>query len=318
MAARRRGLLRLAENIVVLASVAGAIASFTTQRPAYAVAPLSLAAALNLLNRRQTEQQLDKTATELGKQVLEQLPPIHAFDQLNQRLDIVGQQGLRRQETLNNLIETLTQQTKVVQAATEDIQSVRVDAGKQQSQLSAQTEDIQSIRADIIQQQTQLSAQDVRSDIEVLSASLRQAKAEIESAIANFNKTLDTRTQETADSLTWQQAQLDETLAVVQRLTAEQQTQFLAKSSQLEKDNTELYQRVDRLVSELSVLTQRVDELPSIPSMASPSFSPLKQLSEQQLSLTGNPTVKPTVKPLEASSQIVLESDDLESNVNKL
>ncbi|MEL7067427.1 MAG: hypothetical protein AAGN15_02100 [Cyanobacteria bacterium J06581_3] len=60
MPANRSGLIRFAEYSAVLASVAGAIATIKTQKPAYAVAPLSVSAALSLVSRHQQSQKTDE------------------------------------------------------------------------------------------------------------------------------------------------------------------------------------------------------------------------------------------------------------------
>jgi hypothetical protein len=70
-------LLRFAEYASVSASVAGVIAAVVTRQIAYAAAPLSITAALNLANRRQWEHRIEQ-------------PLAQSITQVDQRLAILS------------------------------------------------------------------------------------------------------------------------------------------------------------------------------------------------------------------------------------
>jgi len=147
MTLNRQRLLRYAEYAAVSASVAGAIAAVTTRQIIYGVAPLSVAAALNLASRRhweyRIEQRLAQTTTEVGQH----------FDRLSQRNKLIEQR-----------LRTLPQQPVADSPQGSDLQNLREESSRL---IQALTDDIQGLRQSVAQQAT-------RSRLEAFSAELHQ------------------------------------------------------------------------------------------------------------------------------------------------
>ena len=82
----RYKLIRLAEYAAVSVSVLGTVAAISTQQPLYAIAPLTVSAALNLLSRRAQEQRLEQYNQQTKNQLTQQL------DRLSQQNKLLQQQ----------------------------------------------------------------------------------------------------------------------------------------------------------------------------------------------------------------------------------
>lgn len=153
MTLNRRRLLRYAEYAAVSASVAGAIAAVATRQLVYGVAPLSAAAALNLINRRQWEQQLDQrlvqTTTQIGQ----------GFDDLVQQ----NRQLEQRLQSLPALPEVAIDNF----AQISDLQALREEGSRLFRQLS---DDLQVLRQNLAQQEGGIT----RSELDSVTADLRQ------------------------------------------------------------------------------------------------------------------------------------------------
>jgi hypothetical protein len=147
MTLNRQRLLRYTEYAAVSASVAGAIAAVMTRQVIYGVAPLSVAAALNLASRRQWEHQIEQRLTETTTQVGQH------FDRLNQRNKLI-------EHRLNELPQ---QPTSDLPQST-DLQTLREEGSRL---IQALTDDIHGLRQSVAQQAT-------RSSLEVVSTELRQ------------------------------------------------------------------------------------------------------------------------------------------------
>ncbi|MBE9064351.1 hypothetical protein [cf. Phormidesmis sp. LEGE 11477] len=107
-----RRLVRFAEYVSVSAAVVGAIATLTTQQPAYAVAPLTVSAALSLIDRQQRSQQLDKTIQATSQKIQDFTA---STQQLEQRLHTV-EPLLHRQEEVESLVSAITQQNTQIRS----------------------------------------------------------------------------------------------------------------------------------------------------------------------------------------------------------
>jgi len=149
MTLNRQRLLRYAEYVAVSAAVAGAIATVTTRQIIYGVAPLSVAAALNLASRRQwehrVEQRLAQTTAEVGQH----------FDRLSQRHTQFEQR-----------LRALSEQPAADLMQSRDLQALRDESSRL---IQALTDDIQGLRQSVAQQAT-------RSTLEATSAELQQVQ----------------------------------------------------------------------------------------------------------------------------------------------
>ena len=133
MLANRRKFIRFAEYVAVSASVIGVIATLTTQRPAYAVAPLSVSVGLNLVSRRQQSQSLDATAADVAQRSKELAFKVQ---QANQRLDSISQQGISHQQRMEKLNQLLSEQIGEVIANAQMVATIRGDIDRQRQQLA--------------------------------------------------------------------------------------------------------------------------------------------------------------------------------------
>lgn len=209
MTLNRQRLLRYAEYAAVSASVAGAIAAVTTRQIIYGVAPLSVAAALNLASRRhweyRIEQRLAQTTTEVGQH----------FDRLSQRNKLIEQR-----------LRTLPQQPVADSPQGSDLQNLREESSRL---IQALTDDIQGLRQSVAQQAT-------RSRLEAFSAELHQLQQSL-AALEALN--LENRLQVLEQPpLEGSSAVEDWSLPIAQLNTG---------LSQLKADFTQLRQDVDRL-----------------------------------------------------------------------
>jgi hypothetical protein len=151
MTSNRQRLLRYGEYAAVSASVAGAIAAVATRQILYGVAPLSVAAVLNLISRRQWEHRIEHhlahTTTQVGQQ----------FDRLNQKNRLIEQR-----------LRELAPEPATDTASAEALQSLRADV----SQLA---HDLQAWR----QRKDSPERAEGSLEVETLSADLRQLRVTV-------------------------------------------------------------------------------------------------------------------------------------------
>ncbi len=236
MPANSRGLLRFAEYAAVSASIAGAIITITTQKPAYAVAPLSVTAALNLVNRRQQSRRIDD-ALESTQQAIALTPKVQ---QLSESLEALAQKGQGQQQQLAALAEVEQQLTEQL---TERLTSA---IAQQDNQLIIAMQAVTALRDDIDQQRQKLAAlEGDRTTDELaaneLAASIAQAQTQIAQAKAQASAT--TQAVETAfqttveDFYTRTETALQQQNAYVTRTKQQADTQraaITAQAAQLE------------------------------------------------------------------------------------
>ena len=157
MTLNRQRLLRYAEYAAVSASVAGAIAAVATRQVIYGVAPLSVAAALNLASRRhwehQIEQRLAQTTTQVGQH----------FDRLSQRNKLIEQR-----------LRGLPEQPVADSPQGSDLQALREDSSRL---IQALADDIQGLRQSVAQQATRSSLEGVSVELHQLQQSLAALEA---------------------------------------------------------------------------------------------------------------------------------------------
>jgi HPt (histidine-containing phosphotransfer) domain-containing protein len=157
MTLNRQRLLRYAEYAAVSASVAGAIAAVATRQVIYGVAPLSVAAALNLASRRhwehQIEQRLAQTTTQVGQH----------FDRLSQRNKLIEQR-----------LRALPQQPTSDLPEGRDLEDLREESSRL---IQALTDDIQGLRQSVAQQATRSSLEAVSAELHRLQQSLAALEA---------------------------------------------------------------------------------------------------------------------------------------------
>jgi hypothetical protein len=132
MTLNRQRLLRYAEYAAVSASVAGAIAAVTTRQLIYGVAPLSIAAALNLANRRQWEQHVEQRLTQTTTQVEQHFARLsQRHTQFEQRLRALSQQLTSDLPQGSDLQALRDESLGLIQALTNDIQNLRQSIAQQ-------------------------------------------------------------------------------------------------------------------------------------------------------------------------------------------
>jgi hypothetical protein len=153
----RQRLLRYAEYAAVSASVVGAIAAVATRQVIYGVAPLSVAAALNLASRRhwehQMEQRLAQTTTQVGQH----------FDRLSQRNKLIEQR-----------LRALPEQPVAASPQGSDLQALREESSRLTQALA---DDIQGLWQSIAQQATRSSLEGVSVELHQLQKSLATLEA---------------------------------------------------------------------------------------------------------------------------------------------
>lgn len=157
MTLNRQRLLRYAEYAAVSASVAGAIAAIATRQVIYGVAPLSVAAALNLASRRQWEHQIEQRLTQTTTQVGQH------FDRLSQRNKQIEQR-----------LRALSQQPVADLPSGSDLQALREESSRL---IQALTDDIQGLRQSIAQQATRYSVEAVSAELHQVQQSLAALEA---------------------------------------------------------------------------------------------------------------------------------------------
>jgi chromosome segregation ATPase len=254
MTLNRQRLLRYTEYAAVSASVAGAIAAVMTRQVIYGVAPLSVAAALNLASRRQWEHQIEQRLTETTTQVGQH------FDRLNQRNKLIEH---RLNELPQQPISDLPQST--------DLQTLREEGSRL---IQALTDDIHGLRQSVAQQAT-------RSSLEVVSTELRQLQQSL-AALEALN--LENRLQALEQLPPEQQPVVDSWSLLIQALTDDiqglrQSVAQQATRSSLEVVSTELRQLQQSLAAlEAFNLENRLQALEQQPVVDSWSL-PIAQLN---------------------------------------
>ncbi len=235
MSASRRKLIRLAEYVAVSASVVGAIATFTTQQPAYAVAPLSLSAALSLLSRRQQSQHLDAIAANSAQQSNQLALNVQ---QINQRLDTFDQQGISRQQSTAALNQALSQQSSEAIATAQRIAAIQKDIDRQQQQL------------------TDLTA---NRSADELAAKLKQT--ELEQSLAQVNTTLQSIQTVLSDLSMRTDAISDQQREYIARSQQQSETQQAAIAEQVSHSANRLESQITGLYSDFEGLSRDLNEL---------------------------------------------------------
>ena len=237
MSASRRGLMYFAEYAAVSASVIGAIATLTTQQPAYAVAPLSISAALNLVSRRQQSQRLDTiTTADIAQQSKELALQVQ---QANQRLDVIDQQALSHQQSVEGLTQTLSQQSSHTTATVQMIASIRKDIDRQQQQLTDLTED---------------------SRADELAVALKNTKAQISTALQGIQSTVDDLSTRTETALKKQHESIVQSKRQSDIQQAEKSGQVSQTTARLDSRISDLYGDFEGLREDFERLRHRLQE----------------------------------------------------------
>ncbi|MGB7084383.1 MAG: hypothetical protein WBD47_02435, partial [Phormidesmis sp.] len=231
MPASRRGLIRFAEYVAVSASVIGAIATLTTRQPAYAVAPLSISVALNLVSRRQQSQPVDATVANIAQQAKELILQMQEVDQ---RLEAIDQQGLSHQKKIEALTQRLSAQSSEITTAAQITASLREDMDRQQQQQLANL--VENRRVD------------------ELAAALKQTKLQINTALQGIQAVLNTLSKRTETALNQQ----TEYIAQNKR---QSETQQAAIADQVSQSESRLDSRVTELYSDFEGLRRDLNEL---------------------------------------------------------
>ena len=230
MPADRPGFIRFAEYAAVLASVAGVIATIKTQKPAYAVAPLSVSATLSLVSRHRQSQKIDEVIA--ATQETQVLAP--KMQQVNQRLDVIGQQGLERQQHLDNLSEASISRQSEIAEVSKRITSVLTSAETQQQRLL----ELEGNRAPD------------------LTDKLEQVQQQMNTALGNVRTVLNELTKRTETAINQQTSSLIQ----AKQQTDDQQTAIASQVTQLDNRVTSLHEDFESFRRELSALTLQLQK----------------------------------------------------------
>ncbi len=177
MSPNRRRFIRFFEYAAVSASIVGAIATLATQKPVYAVAPLSVSAALNLVGRRQQSRQLDDT---IQKESQKASDFVGFLQQVDQRIEVLEQQRSSYQADIETLTKTVDQHNKQIRA-------------KLKSKSAASAQITESIRTHLRIQEQKLTELESDRDrdalaIQNLTQALEQTKAQNKTVFANLQQ----------------------------------------------------------------------------------------------------------------------------------
>ena len=230
MPADRSRLIRFAEYTAVLASVAGAIATIKTQKPAYAALPLSVAATLSLVSRHQQSQQVD--ATIAASQEAQTLAL--KIQQVNQRLDVIGQQGRERHQRLDNLSQTTT---------------------RQQNETAEVAQLIATLQSSVEQQQKRLVELEGRRSPKLIDR-LEQVQQQVSAALQNIQSDLADLSKRTETAINKQNAYLTQ----AQQQSSQQHTIADSQVTQLDERVTSLHSDFESFRRELTELTLQLQE----------------------------------------------------------
>lgn len=239
MSASRFRLLRFAEYAAVSASVVGAIATLTTQKPAYAIAPLSVAATLSLISRHEQSQRLDAAVTaserlnEASNDQVEQLR--RQLQAIAQQIKAADEAGLRRQQTLQTLANTVVERENKVKAGAQAIQAIRSFVEQQENRFDFATSD----------------------RVNDLAQALQQAKSQADAELAALRSALSSVSTQTDALLIAQQA----TFAETQQSNQAQSLTVTEETARLDSWVESLHADFDALGVALQALALRVDEL---------------------------------------------------------
>lgn len=282
---KRYKLIRLAEYAAVSASVLGTIAAISTQQPAYAVAPLSVSAALNLLSRQQQEQRLEQQHHQTITQINQRLDRISQQNKILQhKLDALDQTNFQDSiETANTDIEALstnlqTLETSLQQQIQETLAQFneQVEATKTsqlettatnlqaletslQQQIQSASEDIQTIQQRLAQQDEQMSTFANTSRLETFANSLQQLQTSLDALAAQT------------------EAQIPQQIQQITQTSSEQHTGLANRANRLETNLTELRYDITNLQQELLTLSEQIRAQPVSrpPEKIGPDFSQL-------------------------------------------
>ena len=244
MSASRLRLLRFAEYAAVSASVVGAIATFTTQKLAYAIAPLSVAATLSLVSRHEQSQRLDAAVTaserlnEVSNDQVEQLR--RQLQAIAQQIKATDEAGLSRQQTLQTLANTVVEQENKVKAGAQAIQAIRSFVEQQENRFDFATSD----------------------RVNDLAQALQQAKSQVDAELTALRAALSSVSTQTDALLVAQQA----TFAETQQSNQVQSLAIAEETARLDSRVESLHADFDTLGVALQALALRVDELAVVPN----------------------------------------------------
>jgi hypothetical protein len=244
-------IIRFAEYAAISASVLGAIAAISTQQPAYAVAPLSVSVALNLLSRQQQEQRLDQHFNQT----------IH---QVNQRLDRLDQRHRIIQKDLKTLLPTQT--SEIPESSEDTVTATNVEISQIfengiNPRFQSFSEEIKAAQRRLEQLEQQRSQFATSSGLEALSANIQQLQKSLTDIAAENEAKFEHRLQD----LTQTQ----------QQLFIEQQAPLANRINRLDNDVIELDSDLTQLRQDLQALIDQFrSQIPSTSTETSgPDFS---------------------------------------------
>jgi len=251
MTLNQKRLLRYLEYATVSASVAGAIAAVATRQLVYAAAPLSVAAALNLLQRHQWQQQLEQRLNQTTTQVDQRLDELTQRDrQLAARLQALPQINVAEFAQLSDI---------------EALQSLSADRSQQLKQLATY---VQRLRQHLARQNSRLD----RSGLDSIPADLRNLQVSLnELAALNFDERLldlERRADQEPTAIGKENAPLREAIDELRNLSqrrwdelVEQRQQREERLQDLPESNTENFAQLSDLRALREESTRRLQQL---------------------------------------------------------
>ncbi|MFL9819293.1 hypothetical protein AB0756_19785, partial [Tolypothrix campylonemoides VB511288_2] len=239
--------LEITETVSVAGSVAGSVFAVFSQQLIYAVAPLSLALSLSLINRRRFEQGLQENITAVSSE-------------MGTRVTHVDRQLSAQMESVRTSVETLS--------------AVPIPAPFDPTNLEQQIEELKTA---LIHTKQITSQSATKQEIEDFNQKIKQLQASISSLTEAFNQRSELQQIEHLSQST---AQLQQQVSALPPIPApfdptglEQQIQQLqaSMSSLTEAFNqrSEL-QQIEHLSQSTAQLQQQVSALPPIPAPFDP------------------------------------------------
>ncbi|HEY9726514.1 MAG TPA: hypothetical protein V6D50_08705, partial [Chroococcales cyanobacterium] len=245
--------LEIAENVSLVGSVLGTVAAVALKQVGFAAAPLTLALALSLVNRRRFQQQTQEYTASAIAQTNHALQSLHQQTQtlpaITTHLEDLHQQFSSRPETI--AISQLTQKLDELARRVERLPNPT----------AIETTAFEQALADIY---TQLETLTQRLDNSLTSNQVDLS--EIVQAIADINGQVDTLTSR-FDSLPATKeadgSEVEQAIAYINSQLETLTSRFDSLPATTESDLSEVEQAIAYINSQLETLTSRVDSLPA-------------------------------------------------------
>ncbi|MEO1591945.1 MAG: hypothetical protein AAFU71_11720, partial [Cyanobacteria bacterium J06632_22] len=193
MPSKKNNFIRFTEYVAVSTSVVGSVAAILTRQLAYAVAPFSVALALNLLSRRQTEQHMQRQIAQSLNQLSSQTETFsQRQDELQAAQQTLGRSQQEQLEKVQSFFETSSEALQV--ASNEQIHQIWHQVKLLQSRLDKLNDQQHELNRASRIERLQKNIDEITDHLRVLSnTQWEQRLAEIEQAVLNFDTTATAR-----------------------------------------------------------------------------------------------------------------------------